>query len=202
MDYDAYHAINARGPHFVDEAFRYLANDLTALIIVLVALLFLIPWRRHQLARRQGTVAATAAAAIALLINQPIAHAVDRARPYVAHHGSAHLLIAPLQRPSFPATTRPAPSRSPPRSSTTASPAPFSWPSRSCSASPASTSAPTIRATFWAARRSASSSPSPFAGRPCAAGSSASRSAAPQHGSGSSATRAERSEASAGAPEG
>jgi hypothetical protein len=32
---------------------------------------FLIPWRRHRLARRQGTVAATAAAAIALLINQP-----------------------------------------------------------------------------------------------------------------------------------
>lgn len=102
MDFDLYHAVNARGPHFVDEMFRYLANDLTALIVVLVALLFLIPWRHHRVLRRQGAVAATAAAALALLVNQPIAHAVDRARPYVDHPHSADLLIARSGDPSFP----------------------------------------------------------------------------------------------------
>jgi hypothetical protein len=37
---------------------------------------------------------ATAAAAIGLLVNQPIAQTVDRLRPYVAHPATAHLAFA------------------------------------------------------------------------------------------------------------
>lgn len=102
MDFDIYRAINARGPHLLHELFRLAANDLTVVIVALVALLFLIRWRHKRLSRRQGAVAGTAAAALALLINQPISHAVDRARPYVAHPHSAHLLIARSHDPSFP----------------------------------------------------------------------------------------------------
>ena len=45
---------------------------------------------------------ATVSAAVALLINQPIAHAVARLRPYLAHPAHAHLLIARSHDPSFP----------------------------------------------------------------------------------------------------
>ncbi len=93
----------------MDELFRYLGNDLTAVIIVVVAALFLIPWSRRDLRwsrrglrLRVSAVAATVSAALALLINQPIAHAVDRARPYVAHPHAAHLLISRSHDPSFP----------------------------------------------------------------------------------------------------
>jgi hypothetical protein len=54
LDYHIYRAIDARGPHVVDEAFRYLANDLPAVIVAVVALLFLVPWRRSRLERRRG----------------------------------------------------------------------------------------------------------------------------------------------------
>jgi undecaprenyl-diphosphatase len=74
-------------------------------------------------------VLATAAAGLGLLINQPIAHAVDRVRPYLAHPSHAHLLIARSHDPSFQATTRLARSRSRSGSgSTTASSAPSCWP--------------------------------------------------------------------------
>src|SRR5919204_4481788 len=102
MDYQIYKAINASGPSFLHDVFRFLANDLAAIIVVLVALLFLIPWRENVLDRRRAAVAATAAAGLALLIAQPIANAVDRSRPFVAHPGGSHLLIARSTDPSFP----------------------------------------------------------------------------------------------------
>jgi undecaprenyl-diphosphatase len=103
MDYFLYKAINGlSGSSFFDGLFRALANDLTPVLIALVAALFLLPWPRRRLARRCGAVTATAAAGIALLINQPIANAVARTRPYVAHSHHAHLLIARSHDPSFP----------------------------------------------------------------------------------------------------
>jgi len=101
MDYTLYRAIDARGPHVVDELFKFLATDLPVVIVALVALLFLLAWRHARRQRREGAVAATAAAALALLINQPIAHAVDRTRPYLTHP-HATLLIARSHDPSFP----------------------------------------------------------------------------------------------------
>ena len=102
MDYHIYKAINASGPSFLHDVFRFLANDLAAIIVVLVALLFLIPWRENVLDRRRAAVAATAAAGLALLIAQPIANSVDRSRPFVAHPGGSHLLIGRSTDPSFP----------------------------------------------------------------------------------------------------
>jgi undecaprenyl-diphosphatase len=101
IDYDIYKAIDARGPHVVDELFKFLANELVVVMVAVVALLFLVPWQRLRVERRRAAVLATMAAAVALLVNQPIAHAVDRARPYVTHPG-AHLLIGRSPDPSFP----------------------------------------------------------------------------------------------------
>src|SRR5919199_563542 len=102
MDFEIYKAINARGPDFLHAVFRFIANDFVIVIVALVGLLFLIPWRGQLLDRRRAAVAATAAAGLALLIAQPIANAVDRARPFVAHPTNSHLLIGRSTDPSFP----------------------------------------------------------------------------------------------------
>jgi membrane-associated phospholipid phosphatase len=39
---------------------------------------------------------------VALLVAQPIANAIDRARPFVAHPSQSHLLIGRSTDPSFP----------------------------------------------------------------------------------------------------
>jgi undecaprenyl-diphosphatase len=102
VDFQIYKAIDASGPHFLHGVFRFLANDLVVIIVALIVLLFLIPWRTHLADRRRAAVAATAAAALALLVAQPIANAIDRARPFVAHPGDSHLLIGRSTDPSFP----------------------------------------------------------------------------------------------------
>ena len=80
MDYSLYRAINGlSGYSPLDHVARVLANDLSAVLIAVVAALFLIPWPRARCERRCGAVAATAAAAIALLINQPITNRGARA---------------------------------------------------------------------------------------------------------------------------
>jgi undecaprenyl-diphosphatase len=103
MDYRLYKTINGlSGDSLPDHLFKVLANDLPAVLIALVALTFLLPWTSRRRERRNAAVLATASAGLALLINQPIAHLVDRTRPYLAHPGHAHLLIARSQDPSFP----------------------------------------------------------------------------------------------------
>lgn len=101
MDFTLYHDVDAAGPHWLDDLFAWLATYLPAVIVAIVALLFLIPWAHRRLARREGAVMGTIAAALALAINQPIAAAVDRARPYVTHP-HARLLIDRSHDPSFP----------------------------------------------------------------------------------------------------
>jgi len=103
MDYSLFKTINGwSGGSFTDGLFKILATDLPAVLVVVVALTFLIPWSRLRQERRSGAVLATASAGLALLLNQPIAHLVDRARPYVAHPQSVHLLISRSPDPSFP----------------------------------------------------------------------------------------------------
>jgi len=103
MDYGLYRSINGlSGESFADGLFTFLAKDLAPIMVVLVALTFLLPWAARRRERRRGAVLATAAAALGLLLNQPIAHLVDRARPYLAHPAHAHLLIARSNDPSFP----------------------------------------------------------------------------------------------------
>jgi len=101
MDYSIYKAIDGAGPDFLHGPMRFAANDLVFVIVAIVALTFLYPWRTHRLERRIGAVMATAVGGVALLIVQPIANAVDRTRPFVAHPHS-ELLISHGRDPGFP----------------------------------------------------------------------------------------------------
>lgn len=98
MDYRAFRALNGLAGYGLDSVFAVFATDLAGVLMVLVALTFLVPWPR----RRAGAVLGTASASLALLVSQPISHAVERIRPYLAHPGHAHLLIARSQDFSFP----------------------------------------------------------------------------------------------------
>ena len=98
MDYRAFTLLNGLTGHGFDGLFILLAKDLAAVLMVLVALAFVVGGARQ----RAGAVLGTAAAALALLAGQPLSHAVARMRPYAAHPGHAHLLIARSQDFSFP----------------------------------------------------------------------------------------------------
>jgi undecaprenyl-diphosphatase len=103
VDYNLYKAINGlSGSSFPDSVFKFLATDMVVVLVALVALTFLIPWRSKRAERRRGAVLATASAGLALLISQPIGNAVDRTRPFLAHPAHAHLLISQSHDPSFP----------------------------------------------------------------------------------------------------
>jgi undecaprenyl-diphosphatase len=102
-DYTLYKTINGlSGNAVADHVVRALADDLPILLVAVVGLTFLVPWRTGRCERRSGAVLATVSAALSLLINQPIAHAVARTRPYLAHPAHAHLLISRSHDPSFP----------------------------------------------------------------------------------------------------
>ena len=101
IDYRLFKLVNGlSGGAFADRIFTMVAQDLATVLMVLVALTFLIPWKRRRTERRRGAVLGTAAAGLALLVAQPLAHLVGRARPYVDH--PVHLLIARSPDPSFP----------------------------------------------------------------------------------------------------
>jgi membrane-associated phospholipid phosphatase len=103
VDYGLYKLVNGlSGAGAADGFFKVAATDFVVVLVAAVALAFLIPWRAHRRERRAGAVLATAAAGLSLAIAQPIAHAVDRLRPYLAHPAHAHLLVARSHDPSFP----------------------------------------------------------------------------------------------------
>jgi undecaprenyl-diphosphatase len=101
VDYSIYKAIDGTGPDFLHTPLKFAANDLVFVIVAIVALTFLIPWRERRLERRIGAVLATAAGGVALLLVQPISNAVERQRPFVAHP-HAELLISHARDPGFP----------------------------------------------------------------------------------------------------
>jgi membrane-associated phospholipid phosphatase len=101
IDYSLFKLVNGlSGSAFPDRVLTLVAQNLATVLMVLVALAFLIPWKQRRTERRRGAVLGTGAAGLALLVAQPIAHLVDRARPYVDH--PVHLLIARSPDPSFP----------------------------------------------------------------------------------------------------
>lgn len=103
MDYVGFKFVNGLSGNVVaDAVMAFLARDLTQVLMGIVALLFLVPWTRLRGERRSAAVLATAAAGVALTINQPLAYLIDRARPYVTHPAQTHLLIARSPDPSFP----------------------------------------------------------------------------------------------------
>jgi len=101
MDYSIYKAIDGTGPHFLHAPLKFAATDLVFVIVAMVVVTFLMPWRAHRLERRTGAVLATVSAGIALLLVMPISNAVDRVRPFVAHP-HAKLLISHGRDPGFP----------------------------------------------------------------------------------------------------
>src|SRR3954452_11549942 len=90
VDYSLFKDVNGlSGSEPFDSIFKFAANDLTYVILALVALTFLVPWRRRRVQRRRGPVAATVSSALGLLLVVPISSAVARTRPFVAHPGVA-----------------------------------------------------------------------------------------------------------------
>jgi undecaprenyl-diphosphatase len=103
MDYVAFRFVNGlAGNGIADTVMTFLARDLAQILMGIVALMFLVPWTRLRGERRNASVLATAAAGVALLINQPLGHLIDRARPFVTHPAHTHVLIARSHDPSFP----------------------------------------------------------------------------------------------------
>lgn len=102
MDYTAFKLVNGLAGHSLDGLFVLLATDLAAVMMILVALVFLVRRPERREARRSGALLGTVSAGLALLVSQPISHAVHRIRPYMAHPGHAHLLIARSADFSFP----------------------------------------------------------------------------------------------------
>ncbi len=102
MDWSLFHDINtlARNTGWAHGPMRSYAKYgivLFAVLIIAGALLSLHQRRPRELAR---TIWAGAAALIALVLNQPIANTVDRARPY-ATHPNVLVLISRSSDPSF-----------------------------------------------------------------------------------------------------
>ena len=103
MDYTLFKDVNGlSGTQPFDAFFKFAATDLMYVMMAIVALAFLIPWRSRRLERRRGAVAGTISAGIALLLVVPISSLVDRTRPFVAHPGVAHRLIAHASDAGFP----------------------------------------------------------------------------------------------------
>jgi undecaprenyl-diphosphatase len=103
VDYSLFKDVNGlSGSQPFDAVFKFAANDLIYVIVAIVALTFLLPWRSRRVERRRGAVSATVAAGIALLLVVPISSLVDRARPFVAHPGVAHRLIPHASDAGFP----------------------------------------------------------------------------------------------------
>jgi undecaprenyl-diphosphatase len=103
VDYTLFKDVNGlSGTEPFDTVFKLAADDLIFVVVAIVALAFLVPWRGRRLERRRGAVAATMSAALSLLLVIPISGAVDRTRPFVAHPGVAHRLIAHARDAGFP----------------------------------------------------------------------------------------------------
>jgi undecaprenyl-diphosphatase len=78
------------------------ANDGAILFVVLLGVLFLARGKWRSINGRHGVAAAGFSALMALGVAQIIGSLWDRPRPYEAHPGEAHLLLAPSPDPSFP----------------------------------------------------------------------------------------------------
>lgn len=102
MDWSLFHDINSLARHtgWAHGAMRSYAKygiALFALALLVGALIGLRRWSPRSLARTMWTGAASL---LALALNQPIADAVDRARPY-ASHPNVLVLISRSADPSF-----------------------------------------------------------------------------------------------------
>jgi undecaprenyl-diphosphatase len=104
VDLDLYTALNGFTFHHraIEELSRLLGDDGPLLFLALLAGLFLAYGKWRSPNGRRGAAAAGVSVLLGLGIAHVIASLWDRPRPYEAHPGDAHLLIAPSPDPSFP----------------------------------------------------------------------------------------------------
>jgi undecaprenyl-diphosphatase len=104
VDLSLYEHLNgfADRHHAAEEVLRFFATDGQLLFLAVLAGLFLARGKWRSQNARHGVVAAGFSALLALGVAQVIGDLWDRARPYEAHPGDAHLLLTPSPDPSFP----------------------------------------------------------------------------------------------------
>lgn len=104
MDFGLYERLNRLAGHHHDlaQVFRFFAQDGQALFLLLLAGLFFARGKWRSRNGRHGVAAAGFSALLALGAAHVIGSLWDRPRPYEAHPGDAHLLLAPSPDPSFP----------------------------------------------------------------------------------------------------
>jgi undecaprenyl-diphosphatase len=104
MDYRLEQWINGPAGHHptLDAVMRHAARWAEPAFVALIVLWFLVGWMRGAPQDRRGALTAGVAAALALLVNQVIIYFWQRPRPFVAHPGAVHVLLAHSSDPSFP----------------------------------------------------------------------------------------------------
>jgi undecaprenyl-diphosphatase len=104
MDFTLYKALNGFAVHHdaFEDPLRFFAIDAQFFFVALLASLFLATGKWRSINARHGVVAAGFSALLALGVAHVIAEVWDRARPYDAHPGAAHLFVSPSGDPSFP----------------------------------------------------------------------------------------------------
>ena len=104
MDYRIEQWINSPAGHHpgLDAFMAHAATWAVEVFIGIVAIWFLIGWSTGSMRDRRGAVLALLASGGALLANQIINRIWARPRPFVAHPGTVHMLIAKSSDPSFP----------------------------------------------------------------------------------------------------
>lgn len=102
MDWSLFRSVNslAKRTSWAHGVVRANANYGIALFAVLLAVAGVIALRRNDARAFARSVWAAVGALISLALNQPIANAVDRARPYVSHPHILHL-VDKTTDPSF-----------------------------------------------------------------------------------------------------
>jgi len=102
VDWNIFHAINQFAQHtaWAHSPAKLYAKDGIVVFAILIGIVGIIAVRRSDAKMLARTVWTAGAALIALAINQPIANAVDRARPSAAHP-HVLLLVDKTLDPSF-----------------------------------------------------------------------------------------------------
>lgn len=104
MDLDLFRDLNgfAAAHDGFEDAIRVFVQLSLVVFGGLILLLFLTQRGPGRLEARRSALAAGVGALLALAAAQPIAHLVDRPRPYVAHPDLVHLFLSRTADPSFP----------------------------------------------------------------------------------------------------
>jgi undecaprenyl-diphosphatase len=104
MDFTLYKALNGFAVHRdgLEDVLRFFAMDAQFFFGAMLGVLFFSTGKWRSVNGRHGVVAAGFSTLLALGIAHVIADVWDRARPYDAHPGVAHLFISASSDPSFP----------------------------------------------------------------------------------------------------